>query len=561
ELDAESNRLARALMRRGVGPEALVALGLPRSVLSVVSVWAVAKTGAAFVPVDPRYPAARVRYLMDDSGAALGLTTVADREALPDGTDWLVLDDPGFRTECRGWSSDPVTDADRARPLDARHPAYVIYTSGSTGNPKGVVVTHTGLADFTAEQRDRYSVTASSRTLHASSPSFDGAVLEILLALGAGACMVLAPPMVQGENQLTDLLARERVSHVFTTPTVLATVDPRGLHDLRVVVVGGEPCPPELAAVWAEQAQMFNGYGPTETTVMTSISDPLAAGGPVTIGRPVRGAAVLLLDSRLHPVPTGVAGELYICGPGVARGYHRRPALTAARFVASPFGTAGERMYRTGDVGRRRRDGSIEYLYRNDSQIELRGVRIELGEIDATLLTHQAVRFAATDVRELRDGVEVLVSYVLPARNETVDPDQLIRYAATRLPTPLVPAIVVVVDAVPLTVNGKLDRSALPDPVPAATEFEAPHTPAERVVATAFAEVLGLDLVGRDENFFALGGSSLSATRVASRIGAALETTVPVRAVFDSPTVSALAVAVNEQTGGATRVALTVRPR
>ncbi|REE75822.1 non-ribosomal peptide synthase protein (TIGR01720 family)/amino acid adenylation domain-containing protein [Rhodococcus wratislaviensis] len=563
ELDAESNRLARALLLRGVGPGALVALGVPRSALSVVSVWAVAKTGAAFVPVDPHYPAARVRYLMADSGAALGLTTAADREALPDDTDWLVLDDPDFRTECRGYSSAPVTDADRARPLDARHPAYVIYTSGSTGNPKGVVVTHTGLADFTAEQRDRYSVTASSRTLHASSPSFDGAVLEMLLALGAGACLVLAPPTVQGDDQLTDLLARERVSHVFTTPTVLATVDPRGLHDLRVVVVGGEPCPPELVAVCAAQQQIavYNGYGPTETTIMTSISDPMAAGEPVTIGRPVRGAAVLLLDSRLHPVPTGVAGELYICGPGVARGYHSRPSLTAARFVASPFGTSGERMYRTGDVGRWRRDGSIEYLYRNDSQIELRGVRIELGEVDATLLTHPAVRFAATDVRELRDGVDALVSYVLPARNETVDPDQLIRFAATRLPMPLVPAMVVVVDAVPLTVNGKLDRSALPDPVPAATEFEAPHTPAERVVATAFAEVLGLDLVGRDENFFALGGSSLSATRAASRIGAALETTVPVRALFDTPTVSALAATVAEQTDGATHVALTVRPR
>ncbi|MFC9836297.1 amino acid adenylation domain-containing protein [Rhodococcus sp. NPDC127530] len=562
ELDAESNRLARALMRRGVGPESLVALGVPRSVLSVVSVWAVAKTGAAFVPVDPHYPTARVQYLMDDSGAAFGLTTVADREALPDGTDWLLLDDPDFRTECRGYSSAPVTDADRARPLDARHPAYVVYTSGSTGNPKGVVVTHTGLADFTAEQRERYSVTASSRTLHASSPSFDGAVLEILLALGAGACMVLAPPTVQGDDQLTDLLARERVSHVFSTPTVLATVDPRGLHDLRVAVLGGEPCPSQLMAVWAQQQiAVYNGYGPTETTVMTSISDPLAAGGPVTIGRPVRGAAVLLLDSRLHPVPTGVAGELYICGPGVARGYHRRPALTVARFVASPFGTSGELMYRTGDVGRWRRDGSIEYLYRNDSQIELRGVRIELGEIDATLLTHPAVRFAATDVRELRDGVDALVSYVLPARSETIDPDQLIRYAATRLPTPLVPAIVLVLDAVPLTVNGKLDRSALPDPVPAATEFEAPHTPAERVVATVFAEVLGIDLVGRDENFFALGGSSLSATRAASRIGAALETTVPVRALFDTPTVSALAAFVTERTDGATHVALTVRPR
>ncbi|MGV9868717.1 amino acid adenylation domain-containing protein [Rhodococcus koreensis] len=563
ELDTASNRLARALMRRGAGPETIVALALPRSALSVVSVWAVAKTGAAFVPVDPRYPAARIEYLLGDSGTPLGLTTVADRATLPDGTDWLLLDAPDFRTECRGCSSAPIVDAERRRPLEVRHPAYVIYTSGSTGKPKGVTVTHTGLADFTAEQRERYAVTAASRTLHASSPGFDGAVLEILLALGAGACMVLTPPTVQGDDPLTDVLAGERVSHVFTTPTVLATVDPRGLHDLRVVVVGGEPCPPELVTAWAPQrhVSLFNGYGPTETTVMTTISDPLVADRPVTVGRPVRGAAVVLLDARLHPVPTGVAGELYICGPGVARGYHRRPALTAARFVACPFGDAGERMYRTGDVGRWRRDGSIEYLYRNDAQIELRGVRIELGEIDATLLTHPGVRFAATDVRELRHGVDALVSYVLPERGETVDPDQLIRCASTRLPAPLVPAIVVVVDAVPLTVNGKLDRSALPDPVPAATDFDAPHTPAERVVATAFAEVLGLDLVGRDENFFALGGTSLSATRAVSRIGAALETSVPVRAVFDTPTVSALAAAVAAQTDGAAHVPLTLRPR
>ncbi|TQC43929.1 non-ribosomal peptide synthetase [Rhodococcus sp. WS4] len=563
ELDAESNRLARALMRRGVEPDTVVALGLPRSALSVLSVWAVAKTGAAFVPVDPHYPAKRVEYLMNDSGAALGLTTVADRDLLPDATNWLLLDDPDFRTESRGQSSAPITDAERSRPLDVRDPAYLIYTSGSTGNPKGVVVTHRGLADFTAEQRERYSVTASSRTLHASSPSFDGAVLEILLAVGAGACMVLAPPTVYGDDQLADLLVAERVSHAFTTPTVLATVDPRALHELRTVVVGGEPCPPELVKVWAKQKQLslFNGYGPTETTVMTTISDPLAAGGPVTIGRPVHGAAVLLLDSRLHPVPTGVTGELYICGPGVARGYHRRPALTAARFVACPFDSSGERMYRTGDVGRWRRDGSIEYLYRNDAQIELRGVRIELGEIDATLRTHPSVRFAATDVRELRDGVDALVSYVLPAPSETVDPEQLIRYLAARLPAPLVPATVVVVDTVPLTGSGKLDRAALPDPTPPATAFEAPHTPAERVVATVFAEVLGLDLVGRGENFFALGGTSLSATRAASRIGAALQTTVPVRTVFDTPTVSALAAAVTEQTEGTAHPALTVRPR
>ncbi|MBC2639974.1 MULTISPECIES: non-ribosomal peptide synthetase [unclassified Rhodococcus (in: high G+C Gram-positive bacteria)] len=563
KLDAESNRLARALMRRGVGPETVVALGLSRSALSVVSVWAVAKTGAAFVPVDPRYPTARIAYLVNDSGAVHGLTTAPDRESLPDATDWLLLDTPDFRTECHGYSSGPIIDADRVQPLEARHPAYVIYTSGSTGTPKGVVVTHTGLADFTAEQRERYSVTASSRTLHGSSPGFDGAVLEMLLALGAGACMVIAPPTVYGDDPLTDLLAGERISHLFTTPTVLATVDPGALRDVRTVVVGGEPCPPELAVVWAARTHLslFNGYGPTETTVMTTISDPLAAGGPVTIGRPVRGAAVLLLDSRLHPVPAGVAGELYVCGPGVARGYHRRPGLTAARFVACPFGTAGERMYRTGDVGRRHRDGSIEYLHRNDSQVELRGVRIELGEIDATLRTHPSVQFAATDVRALRDGVDALVSYVLPARGRTVDPDQLIRFVSERLPTPLVPAAVVEVATVPLTGNGKLDRAALPDPAPADTGFEAPHTPAERAVATVFAEVLGLDLVGRDANFFALGGTSLSATRAASRIGAALQTTVPVRAVFDAPTVSALAADVTDRTEGAAHAALSVRPR
>ncbi|MEV0945111.1 amino acid adenylation domain-containing protein [Rhodococcus sp. NPDC049939] len=562
DLDLESNQLARALIRRGIGPESVAALGLPRSILSVLSIWAVAKTGAAFVPVDPHYPLHRIEYLLDDSGAVLGLTTRSDREVMPNAVDWIMLDDPGFRSECRGYSSAEITDSDRVQRLHTQNPAYVIYTSGSTGRPKGVVATHAGLANFTTEQRERYSVTASSRILLASSPSFDGTMLELLMALGAGACAVLTPPTVYGDDQLADVLVAERVTHMFTTPTVLATIDPAGLHAL-LVVVGGEPCPPRLVADWAaqEHISLFIAYGPTETTIVTSISDPMEPGEVVTIGRPVRGSTIVLLDPRLHPVPPGVAGELYIRGPGVARGYHRRSGLTGERFVACPFGTAGERMYRTGDVGRRRPDGSIEYLYRNDAQVELRGVRIELGEIDATLLEHPSVRFAATDLRVLHTGADALVSYVVPAQDATVDPEQIIRYVAAYLPAPLVPTTVVVVDTVPLTANGKLDLAALPDPEPTTVPFHAPRTPTEQVVATVFAQVIGTDLVGREDNFFSLGGTSLSATRAVSRIGAALGATVPVRTLFDAPTVSTLAEAVAEQAQDAAPVALTVRPR
>ncbi|AOW91618.1 non-ribosomal peptide synthetase [Rhodococcus sp. WMMA185] len=562
ELDFESNQLARALIQRGIGPESVVALGLPRSILSVLSIWAVTKTGAAFVPVDPHYPVPRIAYLLEDSDAVLGLTTQADREVMPNAVDWIMLDDPGFRTECRGYSSAEITDSDRVQRLHTQNPAYVIYTSGSTGRPKGVVATHAGLANLTTEQRERYSVTASSRILLASSPSFDGTMLELLMALGAGACAVLTPPTVYGHDQLADVLVAERVSHMFTTPTVLSTIDPAGLHAL-LVVVGGEPCPPRLVADWVaqEHISLFIAYGPTETTIVTSISDSMAPGEVVTIGRPVRGSAILLLDSRLHPVPPGVAGELYIRGPGVARGYHHKSGLTGERFVACPFGAAGERIYRTGDVGRRRPDGSIEYLYRNDAQVELRGVRIELGEIDATLLEHPSVKFAATDLRVLHNGADALVSYVVPAQDANIDPEQIIRYVAAYLPTPLVPTTVVVVDTVPLTGNGKLDRAALPDPEPAAVRFHAPRTPTEQVVATVFAQVIGAELVGRDDNFFSLGGTSLSATRAVSRIGAALGTTVPVRTLFDAPTVSTLAAVVADRAPGTAPVALTVRPR
>lgn len=341
ELDERSTRLARLLIEWGVGPEVVVAVGVPRSVESVVAVWAVAKAGAGFVPVDPGYPAERVAHMVTDSGAALGLTVSAARDALPGDIEWLVLDG-AVRDRLEGMSAEPLENADRLRPLRAEHPAYVIYTSGSTGKPKGVVVTQAGLSSFCDEQRERYRVGNDSRTLHFASPSFDASVLELLLAVGGAATMVVAAPSVYGGDELAALLRREEVTHAFVTPAALASLDPAGLDDLRVIISGGEACPPELVRRWAVPIadgtrEFYNGYGPTETTIMTNISSPLIPGETITIGAPIRAVTEYVLDDRLAPVPDGAVGELYITGAQLARGYHRRPSLTAARFVANPF--------------------------------------------------------------------------------------------------------------------------------------------------------------------------------------------------------------------------------
>ncbi|MFD6463723.1 amino acid adenylation domain-containing protein, partial [Streptomyces roseolus] len=353
ELDERSTRLARLLIARGIGPEDLVAVGVPRSVESVVAVWAVAKTGAGFVPVDPNYPQDRIEHMVADCGAVLGVTLTAQRDRLPDGVRWLELDSREQVRALAGHSTEAVTYADRVRPLRAEHPAYVIYTSGSTGKPKGVVVTQAGLSSFCDEQRDRYRVTSDSRALHFASPSFDASVLELLLAVGGAATMVVAAPTVYGGAELAALLRRERVTHAFITPAALASVDPAGLDEFRVVVAGGEACPPELVRRWVGTGvrTLHNVYGPSECTMWIA-GTPLEVGRPVALGGPIPEARLVVLDSCLRPVPPGTVGELYVAGPSVARGYLRRAGLSAASFLADPFGVPGTRMYRTGDLVR-----------------------------------------------------------------------------------------------------------------------------------------------------------------------------------------------------------------
>ena len=361
ELDDWSDRVAWGLVGCGVGPGDVVAVGLSRSVESVVAVLAVVKAGAAFLPVDVRLPVERIEFMVADAGVGVGLCSVGGAVGLPGGVEWLSLG------ELEGFGVGPVVGSDRVRLLGVDDVAYVIYTSGSTGVPKGVAVTHRGLSSFAVEQRERFGVEASSRTLHFASPSFDASVLELLLAWCVGATMVVASTDVYGGDELAELLDRERVTHAFITPAALASIDVVrwSLPCLRSLIVGGDAVGVDVVERWAVGRSMFNAYGPSEATVAVAVSEPMVVGAPVVLGRPVRGCGVVVLDGRLRPVPVGVAGELYVSGPGVARGYVGRVGLTGGRFVADPFSLVpGGRMYRTGDVVRWTAVGELVFVGR-----------------------------------------------------------------------------------------------------------------------------------------------------------------------------------------------------
>ncbi|MCA2205841.1 non-ribosomal peptide synthase/polyketide synthase [Nocardia rosealba] len=569
ELERASSRLARVLIDAGVGPDDVVAVGIPRSVESVLAVWAVAKAGAAWLPVDPSYPLDRITHMVTDSGARLGLTVDGSAAALPASIEWLALDELKLMAECAARSSEPVTDLDRVCSLRAEHLAYVIYTSGSTGLPKGVLVTQAGIAGFAAEETDRMVGSPDARVLQVGSPSFDISVMEFLLAVNSAATLVLAVPGRHVGDELAQLLSEQRVTHALMTPSALAVLDPARLEHLRMVMVGGEACPPELVARWTEGpvTRVFvNAYGPSETTVATNISAPLTADTPLTLGTPLRGIAQWVLDSRLRPVPAGVTGELYVAGAQIARGYRDRAALTAARFVACPW-EQGARMYRTGDLVRWTPEGTLAYVGRNDDQVKLRGFRIELGEIESALLADASVRQAVVMVRRDAHRGDQLVAYLVPATLSGSDseafPEKIAEALRGRLAAHMVPSAFVVLDALPLTPNGKLDRRALPEPVFAAKAFRAPAPGTETVVAQVFGDVLGVEQVGADDDFFALGGNSLVATQVVSRLGAALGAGVPLKALFEAPTVSALAarIAGSEQTSALPALVAGERPQ
>ncbi|WP_275562196.1 non-ribosomal peptide synthetase, partial [Streptomyces sp. 5-6(2022)] len=550
ELAARSDRLARVLIEKGVGPESLVAVAMDRSVEMVAVLLAVLKAGGAYVPVDPDQPAARVRHILATARPALLITTGKLRHRLPDDVDVarLVVDAP----EVAGCDTAPLSDTDRVAPLLPDHPAYVMFTSGSTGVPKGVAVAHRGVVNRLAWMQREYRLDQSDRVLHKTPFGFDVSVWELFWPLLQGARLVIARPGGHRDpDYLAELIDRQQITTVHFVPSMLpAFLQARTTTQctsLRRVICSGEALPAALATRAHQQLDtpLHNLYGPTEATVDVTFQPcPAGLDGTVPIGRPVWNTRVFVLDESLRPVPPGVPGELYLAGVQLARGYHGQPGLTGERFVACPFATTpGERMYRTGDVVRWTADGVVEFLGRADEQVKIRGFRIEPGEIEAVLAAHENVAQATVVVREDAPGDKRLVAYVVPAQDAGDLTQRLREHAAERLPEYMVPSAVVALDALPLTVNGKLDRGALPAPTYAAdaSTGRGPASPREEILCGAFAEVLGLATVGAEDDFFHLGGHSLLATRLISRVRSLLGAELTVRDLFDAPTVAGLA--------------------
>ena len=539
ELDARANRLARHLAALGVARGEMVALSMERSANLLVAMLAVWKAGAAYVPVDPAWPAERRAGMLADCGAAILLADRVSVDGLP-------------RTDARVVNVDTLDlSAGDATALsvdvDADDLAYVIYTSGSTGRPKGVMVPHRGVANFLATMALEPGLAADDVLCAVTSLSFDIAVLELLLPLTVGAKTVVATrEEALDAGRLSRLLDVSGATAMQATPAtwrMLVQAGWAGKVDL-VILCGGEALPPELARDLLPRGRaLWNLYGPTETTIWSAV-DRVRSADAITLGHPIANTQLYVLDPSLRPCALGVPGELCIGGAGVVRGYLHRAALTADRFVPDPFSAdAGARLYRTGDLVRRKADGALEFLGRTDFQVKVRGFRIELGEIEAALADHPAVREAVAVVREDTPGDARIVAYVVPD-GAAPAPEELRRALSKRLPDYMLPSAWMVLDALPLTPNGKTDRRALPAPEAPkrdAARFVPPRTPAEERIAGFWREALGVEQVGVDDNFFEIGGHSLLLAKVHARVSAAFEREVTMLDLFRHTTIRAVA--------------------
>ncbi|MFE8600248.1 amino acid adenylation domain-containing protein [Archangium violaceum] len=514
ELDQRANRLAHHLCSLGVGPETRVGLCLERSLDFPIAMLAILKAGGAFVPLDPSYPAARLAFVLADAGISLLVTHPGLLATPPEGIQRVCLDADAHQALANlpGTAPDSGVTGDNL--------AYVLYTSGSTGTPKGALLHHLGLCNTALAAVTAHRFRPDSRVLQFASPAFDASVCEVFSSLLAGACLVLAPrDELLPELPLRTLLEKQAITAVTLTPSVLAQLSEEGLPRLETLISAGEALPPSVARRWSKGRTLLNAYGPTEVTVCASISGPVDP-ERLSIGRPFPNVELYVLDERLRPVPTGVPGELFVGGVGLARGYLGRPELTAERFLPHPFSSSpGSRLYRTGDRVRFLSDGQLEFLGRSDSQVKVRGFRIEPGEVEASLLLHPSVREAVVVVREDVPGLKRLVAYVT-GEAQALGPESLRAFLKERLPEHLVPAAFVALPALPLTSSGKVDRKALPAPdarPELKQSFVAPRDDVEQKLATVWAQVLGLKQVGVHDNFFELGGDSISTLQIISR--------------------------------------------
>ncbi|MEU3603373.1 amino acid adenylation domain-containing protein [Streptomyces sp. NPDC006798] len=577
ELDARANRLARALRARGAGPERVVALGLPRSAEFVVALFAVLKTGAAYLPLDLDHPVDRLAAMVADAGPLCLVTTagVADRVPRVPGVPELRLDDRATAGELAALDGTALAEAELTARRDGRHPAYVIYTSGSTGRPKGVVVPYAGLTNMLENHRERIFVPAVElaggrrmRVAHTVSFAFDMSWEEFFWLVDGHEVHVIGEELRLDPAALTAHYDRVGIDVINVTPSYGQQLVDAGLlapdrHRPALFLLGGEAVPDSLWRLLAatDGTMAYNLYGPTEYTINALGADVADSDGSC-VGRPIFNTRAAVLDGALRPVPHGVPGELYLSGAGLARGYLGRPALTAERFVADPYGPPGAVMYRTGDLVRWRADGGLDYLGRADDQVKIRGFRIEPGEIESVLAGLPEVAAAAVTVHTGPTGVRRLVAYTVPAAGADAAPETLRARLAAALPEYMVPSAFVSLTALPLTVNGKTDRAALPEPDFGEGAGRPPRDARERTLVRLFAEVLGLERIGVEDNFFARGGHSLLAMRLVGRIRDELAVPVQVGTVMSAPTVADLAARIaGDARDDALRVLMPLRER
>jgi amino acid adenylation domain-containing protein len=538
ELNAAANRLARCLIASRVRPDSLVAVAVPRSADLVVVILAVLKAGGAYLALDPAYPAERLTQMITDARPVLVVRSA--KVTMPnDDIPAIVVDDPEFRAQCEAQPGHNVSDGERHGKIHPEHLMYVVYTSGSTGRPKGVAVTHGGVANLVASQARQIGAGRGDRVLQWASISFDASFWDLSLALLSGAVLVMAPAdqLLPGQP-LRETMIRYGVTHAALPPVALSVTDPTALLPGGTVVSTGDAITKPLARSWAEGRRMLNGYGPTEVTVGIAMG-PITGREEISIGRPLVGGVVHVLDEQLKETSDEHEGEFYLAGAGLARGYLNRPGETAVRFVADPAGPPGSRMYRSGDRGWRRADGELFFAGRADDQVKVRGFRIELGEIETHLARHPAVKLACAVVEGGVADARV-VGYVTTVPSAAVTGAQLRHHVAASLPGYMVPSSVVLVDQFPTTPNGKVDRAALRAAAVPAPAREAGPT-VGRDICGLVKEVLGVNEARPEDNFFDLGGHSVLATILARQIRKAFGVTVPMQAIFEAATLADLA--------------------
>lgn len=566
DLDERSNRFARRLIARGVGPESLVAIAMPRGAEVVAATLGVLKTGAGYLPLDLAHPADRLEYILADADPILTVTSGDVRDRVPGDPARVVLFDGTGRAD-GDFVARPIIDTDRIAPLRSDQLAYVIYTSGSTGRPKGVAITHRSVSTYLVNSCAEAGIRAGDVWTFFHSYAFDYSIWEIFGPLVTGGRVVVVDSRTtRSPADVVRLVAREGVTVFSQTPSAFYQFaaarqryadagEPDGPLSLRLVLLSGEALQPALLANWYDRnpalPTLVNSYGITETTVFVTYlglsSNIAVAGAPSAIGPALPGLRTYVLDQRLQPVPLGAWGEIYVAGEQLARGYLNRPSLSASRFVADPFGEPGGRLYRSGDIVRWNNLGELEYRGRGDQQVQLRGFRIELDEIRNALTGHDSVASAAVIVRHPDTEAAGLVGYVVPEPGTTCDPETLRAHVGSVLPEYMIPVAIVTLDELPLTVNGKLDLRALPEPVfESAAPYVEPRTVAEGLIADVFAEVLGTDRVGVLDSFFDLGGNSITATSAVVRIAEVMGCEVSVRDLFGHPTVARLATRLSE---------------